>query len=324
MAMSSVYRRAGVVGIALACAAANVDAQTWPAKSVRIVVPFAPGGGTDIQARLFGKKLYESLGQAFVIDNRTGAGGLIGAEAVARAAPDGYTLLFSTASLAVNVSLYKKIAFDPVKDFDPVSWVSSIPLVLVVHPSVPARNVRELVALARTRAGQFNAGSNGSGTTSHLSIEMLKQQAGIPITHVPYKGGGPATTAVLSGEVDIAFPPMLSAQPFWQSGKIKILAVTTAIRSSVLPEVPTMKSYYPEFESDNWYAFFVPAGTPKEIVARLNAELVKALKAPEVIEYMARDGADPVGSTPAELAAYYRREVLKYAKLIKAANIQPE
>lgn len=315
---------AGAVFTAMAGAAANAPAQSWPVKPVRIVVPFAPGGGTDIQARLFGKKLYESLGQSFVVDNRTGAGGSIGAEAVARAAPDGYTLLFSTASLAVNAGLPKKLAFDAVKDFDPVSWVTSVPLVLAVHPSVPVRSVPELVALAKKRAGQFNAGSNGNGTTSHLSIEMLKQYAGVMITHVPYKGGGPATTAVLSGEVDIAFPPVLSAQPFLQSGKIKVLAVTTGKRSSVLPEVPTMKSFYPEFEADNWYAFFVPSGTPKEIVGRLNTEILKALKSPDVIEYMARDGADPVGSTPAELAAYYRREVLKYAKLIKAANIQAD
>jgi tripartite-type tricarboxylate transporter receptor subunit TctC len=233
-------------------------------------------------------------------------------------------LLFSSASLAVNVSLYKKLAFDPVKDFDPVSWVSSVPLVLVVHPSVPVKSVPELVALARKRAGQFNASSNGIGTTSHLSIEMLKQYAGVAVTHVPYKGGGPATTAVLSGEVDIAFVPVLSAQPFMKSGKVKVLAVTTAKRSSILPDVPTMKSYYPEFESDNWYAFFVPAGTPQDIVTKLNAEILKALKAPDVIDYLSHDGADPVGSTPAELAANYRREIVKYAKLIKAANIQPE
>ena len=309
--------------IALA-GAGGAWAQTWPAKPVRIVVPFTPGGGLDIQARLFGKKFYETLGQIFVIENRTGAGGLIGAEAVARAAPDGYTVLFSSASLAVNVSLYKKLAFDPVKDFDPVSWVSSVPLVLVVHPSVPVKNVPELVALAKKRAGQFNASSNGVGTTSHLSIEMLKQYAGVAVTHVPYKGGGPATTAVLYGEVDIAFVPVLSAQPFMKSGKVKVLAVTTARRSSILPDVPTMKSFYPEFESDNWYAFFVPAGTPQDIVAKLNAEILKALKAPDVIDYLSHDGADPVGSTPAELAANYRREIVKYAKLIKAANIQPE
>jgi len=314
----------GIVAAIALASAGPVAAQAWPAKPVRIVVPFTPGGGLDIQARLFGKKFYETLGQTFVVENRTGAGGLIGAEAVARSAPDGYTLLFSSASLAVNVSLYKKLAFDPVKDFDPVSWVSSVPLVLVVHPSVPVKSVPELVALARKRAGQFNASSNGIGTTSHLSIEMLKQYAGVAVTHVPYKGGGPATTAVLSGEVDIAFVPVLSAQPFMKSGKVKVLAVTTAKRSSILPDVPTMKSYYPEFESDNWYAFFVPAGTPQDIVTKLNAEILKALKAPDVIDYLSHDGADPVGSTPAELAANYRREIVKYAKLIKAANIQPE
>jgi len=323
--MGSVRKPGGAALALIALASAGgASAQTWPAKPVRIVVPFTPGGGLDIQARLFGKKFYETLGQTFVIENRTGAGGLIGAEAVARAAPDGYTVLFSSASLAVNVSLYKKLAFDPVKDFDPVSWVSSVPLVLVVHPSVPVKNVPELVALAKKRAGQFNASSNGIGTTSHLSIEMLKQYAGVAVTHVPYKGGGPATTAVLSGEVDIAFVPVLSAQPFMKSGKVKVLAVTTAKRSSILPDVPTMKSFYPEFESDNWYAFFVPAGTPQDIVAKLNAEILKALKAPDVIDYLSHDGADPVGSTPAELAANYRREIVKYAKLIKAANIQPE
>ena len=315
---------AGAVFAMLACTAADVPAQTWPAKPVRIVVPFTPGGGLDIQARMFAKKFYETLGQTCVVDNRTGAGGLIGAEAVARAAPDGYTILFSSASLAVNVSLYKKLAFDPVKDLDPVSWVSSVPLVLTVHPSVPVRSVPELVALAKKRAGQFNASSNGVGTTSHLSIEMLKQYAGVAVTHVPYKGGGPATTAVLSGEVDMAFVPLLSAQPFMKSGKVRVLAVTTAKRSSALPNVPTMKSFYAEFESDNWYAFFVPAGTPQEIVTRLNSEILKALKAPDIIDYMSHDGADPVGSTPAELAAHYRSEVVRYAKLIKTANIQPE
>ena len=215
---------AGAVFAMLACTAADVPAQTWPAKPVRIVVPFTPGGGLDIQARMFAKKYYETLGQTCVVDNRTGAGGLIDAEAVARAAPDGYTILFSSASLAVNVSLYKKLAFDPVKDLDPVSWVSSVPLVL----------------------------------------------------------------------------------------------------TSALPNVPTMKSFYPEFVSDNWYAFFVPAGTPQEIVTRLNSETLKALKAPDIIDYMSHDGADPVGSTPAELAAHYRSEVVRYAKLIKTANIQPE
>lgn len=315
---------AGASAMLASCAASHVYAQQWPAKPVRIVVPFAPGGGLDVQARLFGKRFFETMAQSFVVDNRTGAGGLIGAEAVAKAAPDGYTILFSSASLAVNASLYKKLAFDPLKDFDPVSRVSSVPLVLVVHPSVPVKNVTDLVALAKRRAGQFNASSNGVGTTSHLSVEMLKQYAGVQITHVPYKGGGPATTAVLSGEVDIAFVPVLSAQPFMKSGRVKLLAVTTAKRSSILPDVPTMKSFYPEFEADNWYAFFVPAGTPPDIVTKLHGEIIKAMKSQEMTDYLSHDGADPVGSTPTELAAYYRQEIAKYAKLIKAAGIKPE
>ncbi len=310
--------------LAIACGTTCVDAQSWPVKPVRVIVPFEPGGGTDIQARLIGKKFYESFGQTFITENRTGAGGMIGAEAAARAAPDGYTVLFTSASLAVNVSLYRKSAVDPVRDFAPVSWVSSTPLVLVVHPSTPAKNVRELITLAKRRAGQLNAASNGSGTTSHLSIEMLKQLAGVQITHVPYKGGAPSTTAVVSGEVDMAFPPILSAQPFIKSGKVRALGVTTAKRSSAYAELPSIAESVPGFETNNWYAFFVPAGTPQDIIARLHAETVKALKSPEVGDYMKRDGADPVGSTPDELAAYFRREVDKYAKLIKAANLLVE
>ena len=317
-------RGAAVFFAALTWGAADVSAQTWPAKPVRVIVPFEPGGGTDIQARLIGRKFYESFGQTFITENRAGAGGMIGAEAAAKAAPDGYTLLFTSASLAVNASLYKRAAVDPLRDFAPVSWVSSTPLVLVVHPSTPAKNVRELVALAKRRAGELNAASNGSGTTSHLSIEMLKQLAGVQITHVPYKGGAPSTTAVVSGEVDLAFPPILSAQPFIKSGKVRPLAVTTAKRSSAYPELPAIAETVAGFETNNWYAFFVPAGTPPDIIAKLHAETVKALKATDVGEFMKRDGADPVGSTPQELAAYFRREVAKYAKLIKAASIQVE
>jgi tripartite-type tricarboxylate transporter receptor subunit TctC len=308
----------------LVCIAPAALAQAWPAKSVRVIVPFGAGGGTDIQGRLLSKKFYESMGQTFVIDNRGGAGGMIGAELAAKAPPDGYTLLFTTTSLSVNVNLYAKAAFDPLKDLLPVSLVSSTPLVLVVHPSVPAKTVKDLIALAKARTGQMNVASNGSGTTSHLTIEMLKQAAGIQVTHVPYKGGGPATTALVGGEVDFLFTTVLTAQSFIKSGRIRGLAVTTARRSSALPDLPTMQSFYPGFESDNWYAFFVPAGTPREIVTRLNGEILKALKSPEVVDFMSKDGADPVGSSPEELAASFRREVEKYAKLIKAANIKVE
>ena len=317
-------------GIAVAFAAAalisavEAGAQAWPSKTVRIVVPFGPGGGTDIQGRLLGKKFTESMGQTFVVDNRAGAAGLIGAEIVAKSPPDGYNILFTTASLAVNVSLYKKSTIDPLRDLMPVSWISSVPLVLVVHPSVPAKNVKELVALAKKRSGKMNVASNGSGTTSHLSIEMLRQLAGVDVTHIPYKGGGPAITAMLTGEVDFTFATALAAQPHIKSGRVRPLAVTTGKRSSTFPDLPTMDSLYPGFESDNWYAMFLPAGTPREIVTKLNAEIVRALKAPDVHDFITREGGDPVGSTPEDLAKYFRREVEKYAKIIKAGNITAE
>ena len=298
-------------------------AQAWPTKSVRIIVPFGTGGGTDIQGRLLGKKFYESMGQTFIVDNKTGAGGTIGAEQAAKSPPDGYTLLFSTTSLAVAANLYSK-AVDPVRELAPVCWVSSTPLVLVIHPSVPARTVKEFVALAKARNGQMNAASNGTGTTSHLTIELLKQATGVQVGHIPYKGGGPASIAVVAGEVDFLFTTILSAYPHVKSGRLRALAVTTAKRSNAAPELPTMAETLPGFESDNWYAFFAPAGTPKEIIGKLNAEILKALKSPDIIDYMKRDGAEPVGSTPEELGAYLAREVAKYARLVKAANLKPE
>ncbi len=318
----------GISAVVLAGAASSLAteavAQSWPSKPVRIIVPFGAGGGTDIQGRLLGKKFYESMGQTFVVDNRPGASGLLGAELAAKSPPDGYTILFTTASLSVNVSLYKKVPLDPLKDLLPISWISSVPLVLVAHPSVPVKSAKELIALAKKRAGKMNVASNGSGTTSHLSIEMLKQFAGVDVTHIPYKGGGPAITALISGEVDFTFATALAAQPYVKSGRVRALAVTTGKKSAAFPDLPTMASIYPGFESDNWYAMFFPAGTPKEIVAKMNAEILKALKAPEVRNFMEKEGADPVGSTPEELTAYFKREIDKYAKVIKAGNITVE
>jgi tripartite-type tricarboxylate transporter receptor subunit TctC len=299
-------------------------AQSWPARAVRVVIPFQPGGGTDIQGRLLAKKLTESLGPSFVIDNRSGAGGMIGAEIVAKAPPDGYTLLFSSASLTVNVTLAKKLAFDPVRDLAPVSLLSSAPLVLVVHPSVPAKTVPELVALAKKHKGRLNAASNGSGTTSHLAIEMLKQSAGIDVVHVPYKGGGPAVTAMMAGEVDLRFAGQLAVIPHVRSGRVRPLAIAATRKSTLLPELPTLASFYPGFDADNWYAMFAPGATPKEIVTKLHGEIVKALQAPDMRETILKDGAEPVGSTPDELAAYFRKEVEKYAQVIKAAKVQAE
>jgi len=312
----------GLAGAACAQTTSTSSGQAWPTKPVRVIVPFGAGGGTDIQARLLAKNFYESMGQTFVIENRAGAGGIIGAELAVHSPADGSTILFTTASLAVNVTLYKsRIKFDPIKDLAPVSWISSTPLVLVVHPSVPAKSVKELVALAR-KTGGLNAGSNGAGTTSHLSIEMLKQATGVKLQHIPYKGGGPAMGAMVSGEVDMAFAtgPVASAQ--LKAGKIRALAVTTAKKSSTFPELPTMASIYPGLESDNWYAMFFPAGTPKPIVDKLNVEIVKALKSKIFLDFMPREALDAVASTPVELEANFKREIARYAKIIQAGNIK--
>ena len=311
----------GVIALGLAIGAA-AQAQSWPAKPVRIIVPFAPGGGTDIQARLLGKNFFESMGQTFVVENRAGASGIIGAELAARSAADGYTILFTTASLAVNVTLYgSRVKFDALKDLAPVSWITSTPLVLVTHPSVPVKSVKELVALAN-RSGALNAASNGAGTTSHLSIEMLKQMAGLKATHIPFKGGGPSMISLVSGETDFLFATGPVAAPHIKSGKVKGLAVTTAKKSSTFPELPTMSSVYPGFESDNWYAMFFPAGTPRPIVDKLNSEIRKALNAADIREFMPREALDPVASTPEELGAQFRREIERYAKIIRAGNIK--
>jgi tripartite-type tricarboxylate transporter receptor subunit TctC len=322
-----------VVGAAVALAFAPEAAaqapststgQAWPSRPVRIVMPFPPGGGTDIMGRLLAKRFTETLGQTFIAENRAGAGGLIGAEIVARSAPDGYNILVTTASLSVNVNLHKKLAFDPVRDLAPVSQLTSVPLLLAVHPSVPARSPQELVALAKKRPGSMNAATNGAGTTSHLAVEMLKQAAGIEVTHIHYRGGGSALIAMLAGETDFRFTSVLSSIPHIRNGKMRPLAVTTAKRSSILPDLPTLASIYPGVECDQWYAMFLPAGTPRDILARLHGETVKALALPEVREYLIRDGAEPVGSTPEELATFFQREVAKYAKIIAIGKIQAD
>jgi len=315
----------GMAALAAGMAAGPLaHAQAWPTKPVRVIVPFGAGGGTDIQARLLSKNFHESMGQTFVVENRAGAGGIIGAELAVRAPADGYTILFTTASLAVNVTLYgKRVKFDPLKDLAPVSWISSTPLVLVVHPSVPAKTPQQLVALAK-KAGNMNAASNGAGTTSHLSIEMLKQLTGVKVAHVPYKGGGPSMASLVSGETDFLFATGPVATPQVKSQRVRPLAVTTPKKSSAFPDLPTMTSIYPGLESDNWYAMFFPAGTPQAIVDKLNAEIAKALKTKLFQEFMPREALDPVASSPAELEANFKREIARYAKIIKAGNIHVE
>jgi len=316
----------GLVGLAsvlaLTVASGPVWAQAYPAKPVRIIVPFGAGGGTDIQGRLLAQKFQVSMGQNFLVENRSGASGLIGAEFVAKGPNDGYNILFTTASLAVNMVLYsKRIKFDPLTDLEPVSWVSSVPLVLTIHPSVPAKNLKEFVALAKKPGGNLIAAHNGAGTTSHLSVEMLKLFGGARVTPVPYKGGGPAMVAQISGETDFTFATALAVQPFLKTGKVRTIAVTTSKRSSTFPDLPTMTSIFPDFEADNWYAMFYSKGTSKDIIAKLNTEILKALKAQDLNDFIRKEGGEPVGSTPEELASYFKREAVKYTKVINAAKV---
>ena len=301
-----------------ACWAAATHA--YPVRPVRLVVPFAPGGGLDILARLLAQKFTESMRQTIIVDNRTGAGGNIGAEIVAKAAPDGHTLLLTSTSLAVNPSLYAKLGFDARRDFAPVSLIASVPLVLVVSPSTPARNLKDLVALIKAKPDTFTFASNGSGTTSHLSGELLSILTGSKLTHVPYKGGVPATISVATGETTLLFTTIPSALPQIRSGKVTALAVSTKNTSSVLPGVPTMASIVRGFETDNWYGLFAPAATPAPIVDRLHREVIQALQAPEVREVLVREGSEPVGSTPVYLSQYFATELAKYAKLVKASG----
>ena len=313
---------AAVAALALQSGVA-LSQQAYPNQTVRIVVPFSPSGGTDIQARALAQQFLESTGATFVVDNRAGASGLIGAQNVVESDPDGYTILFTTATIAVNTTLYaKRMKFSAVKDLAPISWITSTPLVLVVHPNVPATTVPQLVALEKKNPSFLTAGVNTIGSTSHLSAEMMKQIAGVEHVIVPYRGGGPALIGLMSGETDFLYATAPSAMPHIRSGKVRALAVTTAKKSSALPELPTMSTFYPGFVADNWYAMFVRAGTPNPIIEKINAEIRKALKSAQVTKFMAKEGLDAVGSSPKELAALLKREIAKYAKVIKQAKIK--
>ena len=322
MARASSVARALQALCVAGIAASAYAAEQYPSKPVRIIVPFAPGGGTDIQARLLSGAFHDAMGQTFIVDNRTGAGGLIGAQLAVDSQPDGYTILFSTASMAVNMTLYAdRIKFDMQKDLAPISWLTSAPLVLTVHPSVPAHSVRELVDLAKSHPGKLNAGVNTLGSTSHLAAEMLNQMAGIRSSIVPFRGGGQAVASLAGGETDFLFATAPSIMPHLKSGRARALAVTTPKRSSALPDLPTMNTIYPGFESDNWYAMYFPAHTPQPIIDKMNAEIRKALQTQAVREFMAREGLDPVASSPGELATLIGREIPKYAQVIQRGHI---
>jgi tripartite-type tricarboxylate transporter receptor subunit TctC len=309
-------------------AAAVIPAQVayageYPRNPVHIIVPFSPSGGTDIQARVLADAFNRSMRQTFIVDNKPGASGLIGAQAAVEAPADGYTILFTTATLAINPTLYgNRWNVDPLKDLEPVSWITSAPLVLITHPSVPARTVPELIALAKKQPDLLNCAINTPGSTSHLAAEMLKQKGGLNVALVPFKGGGPAVRSVVAGEIDYLFATGPSAASFVQNQQVRGLAVTTAKPSSAFPGLPTMNTFYPGFEADNWYAMFVRKGTPPEIVQKLNAEIREAVATPRVKEFMARQGLDAVASSPGELLAQLKREMAKYGDVIRVAHIR--
>ena len=309
--------------VTICVAITAVHAQNYPVRPVRLLVPSTPGGSVDTLARSIGTRLSDKWGQQVVIDNRSGAGGVIAAETTAKAIPDGYTLLMCTvSSCATNVSLHKSLPYDPVRDFAPVSLVATQNLMLVVHPSVPASSVKDLVAAAKASPGKFSFASAGSGTGSHLSGELLKVLAGIDLLHVPYKGIAPGLLDVIGGQVSMAFPSIISGTPQWKSGKVRALAVTGSKRSPAAPELPTMmEAGIKGYESATWYGVLAPAKTPPAIVKQLNAEIVAVLKQPEVRDRIAKDGAEPVGSTPEEFGAYMRSEIAKWGKVIRAAKI---
>ena len=315
----------GVVPLAT-CAlltfAAQGFAQPYPAKPVRIIVPFAAGGGTDVQARVLGKHLQDLTGQPFIVDNRAGASGIIGAEIVAGAQPYGYTALMSTATLAiVPTFMGSTMKFQPMRDLAPVIQVSTTPMVLIVHPSVPARSVREFIALAKSKPGIFNAAINVPGSTSHLSAEMLKQYTGAKFTGVPYKGGGLSMVATIGGETDFQFAEGLLAMPQINAGKVRALAVTTPEAVSFFSKLPTMHSILPGFISDNWFAFYLPAATPKDIVTTLNTAIRKALEVKDVRAIFDRDAVVVRGGSPEDLAVHLKSETARFSEIIRKGNI---
>jgi tripartite-type tricarboxylate transporter receptor subunit TctC len=321
--------RRAIFGWALGCVAVVVchatHAQQYPARPVRLIVPYPPGGGTDTLARVVSQKLSETLGQQVVMDNRPGAGANIGMELAARSAPDGYTLVLATISNAISASLYSRLNYDLVRDFAPVTLLATTPHLLAVHPSLPVGSVKDLIALAKARPGQLVYSSAGSGTPTHLAGELFDYMAGVNMTHVPYKGGGPSVVALLGGEVTASFATMPSVLPHVKSGKLRGVAVTTSRRSPSAPNLPTVaESGLPGFDMGSWYGLMAPAGTPAAVVSHLNAETIKVLKLADVKQRLDNSGFDALVSTPEEYAAYTRSEIDKWAKIVKASGARAE
>ena len=318
------HRRLAVAFFAVIIAAgatplAIAAGEAYPSRPIRLVVPFPAGGPLDVVARAIGQKLTDAWGQPVIIDNRPGAGGNIGADLVAKSAPDGYTILEGALSThAVNVSLYSKMPYDPIRDFAPITLVAVTPNVLVLNPSVPANSVQELIAYAKAHPGKLSFGSGSNGSAGHLAGEAFKTEAGVDMVHVPYKGGAPAMQALLAGDTQLMFDNLSNSTPQLKAGKLKALAVTTAKRSALAPELPTLaEAGLPGLDIYTWWGFLAPAGTPKEIIAKWNAEVTRILVTPEMKAFFAQQGAEPAPSSPEEFSALIRREITKYAKIVK-------
>ena len=305
--------------------APHAGAQTYPVKTVRMIVPYAPGGSVDVLARMVAPKLAETMGQQVVVDNRPGAAGTIGTELAVRAPADGYTILLVTIPLVVNPSLYSKLPFDVARDLLPVSMIAAASFVLVAHPSLPARSVRELIALAKRQPGKLNYPSGGNGTNSHIATELFKNLAGVHIMHVPYKGGGPALIAILSGEAELGILGFDVVISHVRTGRLRALGVTGTKRSPALPEVPTLaQAGVPDYEFASWYGVLAPAGTPAGVVNALHEHLAKTMRAPELAERLAREGTDIAATSPAQFAAHIKAELARWAKVIAATGLRAD
>ncbi len=325
MRMHGIMRTAVGAAMALASVASSALAQTWPVKPVKMIVPFPAGGSADTLSRILGQELQEKTGQAFVVENRTGAGGNIGTDAVAKATPDGTTLLLTPSSIAIAPALYEKLSWDPVKDFEPVTLLGSIPMVVVVHPSFPAQSLNELVAQAKARPGQINYASGGFGTTNHLAVELFKAQTEIDLVHVAYRGNPLAVVDVIGGHVPVFFDFVLTGAPHVRSGAVRALATTGAQRSSVLPDVPTaMEAGISGFEASTWFGVYAPAGTPKDMVTMVSTEIAAVLAIPAVKKRLADLGLEAMRGGPAALIELTKSDLAKWGPIIKKAGIKLE
>ena len=314
-----------LIALALVMTAGAASAQTYPTKAVRLVVPFLAGGSTDIVGRTVAQKLSEMWGQQAFVDNRPGGGTTIGTEMVAKAAPDGYTLLVTPAPFTINPSLLTKLPYDALTDFTPITLINTTPLVMVVNPGVPAKNVKELIALAKAKPGKLNFGSSGTGGSNHLAGELFDAMAGVEMVHIPYKGNAGALTDIVGGHLDVVYNGITSAVALIRGGKLRALAVTSLQRSAALPDVPTLdESGLKGFEAVAWNGLSAPAKTPRDVIMKINADVIKIVNSPELKERLKADGSDPVGNSPEQYAAFLRNEIAKWAKVIKFAGVKPE